>query len=361
MSFCQHPDYLRTPARSTSKRHGRKSRNAVLTSEFRRLSRSLALFDDDVFLEAEILSLSFSFSKLCISEPLPLTYSDHHLLVTPSVNHLSCIDCFMLIDDVRESYLLLPYQRITFRCFSCNLRIRRLCSITTTSPFLYATDSSGLFRQNPFVSNFGRNQPSQYCVSCPVGCHYCISSFAPTLNKFSNVGTFALRKLFYSRWLCSLDLSVDQLSLRVIPTMCVDYIDRFCIYAPPHSGKTSFGQFIDTDHSCWCHDFMFLTNRPDVARHAIASIWLIPSDATFQMRCRERGLHPSPHWYSDLGEHGNGVRLVIRSDLYLRPALRCALYLLRLRSFEMYSKANNSLWFMYGFWASVIEHVLDLA
>lgn len=110
--------------------------------------------------------------------------------------------------------------------------------------------------------------------------------------------------------------------------LCQYIVGNVVIYAPPCSGKTTFitehldpsVQAADTDDVReWksFHQGVIFTNRPDVILRAKTSVAVIPTKATFEARCRHRGLIVGQSWYDDVLHYAKQATYVIYSDEFL--------------------------------------------
>jgi hypothetical protein len=129
---------------------------------------------------------------------------------------------------------------------------------------------------------------------------------------------------------------------RPINDIVYDLHIPFAIYAPPCSGKTHLQAHVqqsqllrDTDNLFHPHTYadILLTNIPIVACYAKHLYVLIPTPATFESRCKSRGLAPTPDWYADMhlrfkrrmqnsDDGGNGrTCIIVYSDAYIYDSI----------------------------------------
>lgn len=101
------------------------------------------------------------------------------------------------------------------------------------------------------------------------------------------------------------------------------------IYAPPHSGKTSFAKTIpyvwDTDNiRKWTtiSPTCVVTNVPSMVKKARKSLMIIPDRDVFIERCKKRNLQPTNQWYDDVLDVSQHATVVEKSDQYVSEVLR---------------------------------------
>jgi len=111
----------------------------------------------------------------------------------------------------------------------------------------------------------------------------------------------------------------------------------FLIYAPPHSGKTTFQQRIserlpvrDTDviRELDFYTEIHITNMSHLLAQAITAIAILPSSGEFKSRCLSRSLPYQQSWYRDAVDHINVAKArapdrirVVKTDLYVTDAI----------------------------------------
>lgn len=105
------------------------------------------------------------------------------------------------------------------------------------------------------------------------------------------------------------------------------------IYAPPCSGKSTYNsicgyKFYDTDYlENWTTMFpnRVITNMHCLIKNAKTSVAIIPTRATFEARCANRGLTPLTSWYDDILESAQHATIRIETDDYLGEVYHPAL------------------------------------
>lgn len=124
----------------------------------------------------------------------------------------------------------------------------------------------------------------------------------------------------------------------------VDRGSRFdiLIYAPPHSGKTTFINsgldvkmfginfgsstlVMDTDNMFqWMNvtSRVTLTNMSHLLKQARYSIAIVPKEETFLKRCKMRGLDPQSDWYSGMLLQSSICDVVLYTDHYVLEAMQ---------------------------------------
>lgn len=136
-------------------------------------------------------------------------------------------------------------------------------------------------------------------------------------------------------------LSIYQRSLGLFTDLKV----RLLVYAPPHSGKTTFintynksicdihgadyynslscvysSQFIyDTDDiEKWSmFPFKVITNMPHLLTRADISVCILPDEKEFNSRLEKRGLDQKSSYYSDCLHYAVGATYLLRTNKYL--------------------------------------------
>lgn len=99
------------------------------------------------------------------------------------------------------------------------------------------------------------------------------------------------------------------------------------IYAPPHSGKSTFIMaelpdrlWFDTDYlhywTSTCVTYC-VTNMANLIRHARRSIAFVPSKGVFVSRCEKRGLIVGESWYDGLVRDAQHATMVVSTDEYI--------------------------------------------
>lgn len=122
------------------------------------------------------------------------------------------------------------------------------------------------------------------------------------------------------------DAEITQQNLNFLKCPYRRRIKRL-IYAPPHSGKSTF---VTNNKSRVIHDTDYMsfwklnkdidiciTNRHELIPFAEHSLAIIPNEQLFLSRCRLRGLEPEPAWYSDLLTSSKLASHSIHYDGYL--------------------------------------------
>lgn len=120
-------------------------------------------------------------------------------------------------------------------------------------------------------------------------------------------------------------------------------IPELIIYAPPHSGKTTFVKevhdtwckcplkrlsgnidyiththyLVDTDYCMFSDNNIVITNRHELIKLGRQSVSLVPSEIVFRERCEMRGIKPGPSWYEDLLRNTSKSDILLTSDDWL--------------------------------------------